>query len=437
MVMIAAFFITAFASSLFAEMVPKPAGLDWPQWRGVNRDGIWQERGLIGRFTNSEIAIKWRVPISNGYSGPTVAEGRVYVTDYVSTPKPQERVHCFDWETGRTLWSYAYDVRYGGVGYPNGPRASVTIHEGRVYALGAVGHLFCLHAATGRVLWSKDLDKEYHIRMPEWGIAAAPLIEGNLVIVQLGGSNGACLVAFDKVRGQERWRALEDRASYSAPIVIQQAGQRVLICLTGERVVGLNPYTGEVYWAYPFPPRLWPIGIATPVVQGDKLFITSAIDGALMLRLLPDRLSVEKLWQRRGQNEINTDALHCLISTPFIEGNYIYGIDHYGELRCLDARTGDRLWESRDVVPRARWATAHLVRNGERVWIFNERGQLIISRMTPKGFEEISRAQLIKPTRGQLGDRGGVCWSHPAFAYGHVFARNDEELVCASLKVAD
>jgi hypothetical protein len=115
-------------------------------------------------------------------------------------------------------------------------------------------------------------------------------------------------------------------------------------------------------------------------------------------------------------------------------GDHVYGVDSYGELRCLEAQTGERVWESREAVPRARWATIHFIKNGDRVWMFNERGQLLISRLSPKGFEEISRAQLIQPTTGQLPERGGVCWSHPAFAYGSVFARNDGELVCASLK---
>ncbi|MGV3722528.1 MAG: hypothetical protein ACO1SX_16600 [Actinomycetota bacterium] len=117
-----------------------------------------------------------------------------------------------------------------------------------------------------------------------------------------------------------------------------------------------------------------------------------------------------------------------------ILGDYIYGVDSYGELRCLDLMTGDRIWESRDAVPRARWANIHFVVNGDKVWMFNERGQLIIARLSPKGYEEISRAQLIQPTTGQLPQRGGVCWTHPAYANQHVFIRNDAELVCASLK---
>jgi hypothetical protein len=116
-----------------------------------------------------------------------------------------------------------------------------------------------------------------------------------------------------------------------------------------------------------------------------------------------------------------------------MEGDYIYGVDSYGELRCLDARNGDRVWEDLRAVPKARWATIHMVRNAGRVWMFNERGELLIARLSPQGFQEISRAKLIEPTTEQLGQRGGVCWSHPAYAYRHVFARNDRELVCASL----
>ena len=207
----------------------------------------------------------------------------------------------------------------------------------------------------------------------------------------------------------------------------------MLVCWTGNNVVGLDPATGAVYWKYPFPPAKMVINVPTPAVCGDRLFLTGFYDGSLMLKLDQDELRVEKLWRRRGESERHTDALHAMISSPFMEGDYVYGVDSYGELRCLDVRTGDRIWEDLTAVPKARWATIHMVRNGGRVWMFNERGELIIGTLSPKGFHEISRAKLIKPTTGQLDQRGGVCWAHPAYAYKHVFARNDRELVCASL----
>ena len=407
-------------------------GDDWPQWRGPTRDGVWHETGIVEKFDSPKLPIVWRAKIAAGYSGPTVADGRVYVSDRMLKPKQIERVHCFDAKTGEKLWSYSYDCKYRGVGYDAGPRASVTIDDGRAYSLGSMGHLFCFDAAGGKVLWQRDCNEEYKIRMPIWGIAAAPLIEGDLIIVQIGGK-GACLVAFDKKTGEEKWRALNDRASYSAPIMIEQAHKRVMVCWTGDSVVGLNAATGETYWKHPFPPAKVVLAVASPVLHRDTLFISGFYDGALLLRLKQDKLAVETIWRRKGASERNTDALHSIISTPYLDGDHIYGMDAYGEMRCLDLMTGDRVWESVEAVPPARWSTIHFVRNADKVWMFNERGELIISRLSPKGFEEISRAKLIEPTKVQLRMRGGVCWSHPAFANRHVFARNDNEIVCASL----
>jgi outer membrane protein assembly factor BamB len=418
--------LLASASKLWAD--------DWPQWRGPNRDGVWSEPGIIQKFPGPRIELRWRAPISSGYSGPTVAEGRVFVTDRLAEPSEVERVHCFDFETGRTLWAHSYACPYVKVGYPAGPRASVSIDDGRAYALGTLGHLHCYDAESGNVLWKKTPGVDYDVRVPIWGIAAAPLVDGELVIVQLGAAGGACVVALDKRTGAEKWRALDDKASYSAPIIIEQAGRRVLVCWTGENVAGLDPSSGKVYWKYPFPPKRMVINVPTPVVHKNRLFVTAFYDGAAMLRLLEDEPRVEEIWRRRGQSERNTDALHAMISTPYMEGDYVYGIDSYGELRCLDARTGDRIWEDLTAVPKARWSTIHMVRRGERMWMFNERGELVIGKLSPDGFKEISRAKLIEPTTAQLRQRDGVCWSHPAYAYGHVFARNDRELVCADLR---
>jgi outer membrane protein assembly factor BamB len=408
---------------------------DWPQWRGPNRDGIWREKGIVQKFDSPQLPIRWRVKIASGYSGPTVADGRVYVTDRLTDPIQLERVHCFDAMTGGSIWSHSYECRYERVDYRDGPRASVTINNNLAYSLGTMGYLFCFNAAKGGVLWSKDLKTEYRIRMPNWGIAAAPLVEDGLVIVQIGGRENACLVAFDKITGKERWQVLKDATSYSAPIVIEQAGKRVLVCWTGERIVGLNPLTGKLYWQYPFTPSRMVIGIATPVFHKNHLFVSSFYDGSLLLKVKPNRLAVEKVWRRKGPNERKTESLHCCISTPLLQGDYIYGVDSYGELRCLDLQTGDRIWENLDAVPKARWANIHMVRHEDKIWMFNERGELIISRLSPEGFHEISRTKLINPTRGQL-DRG-VCWSHPAFANKHVYARNDEELLCVNLSATD
>ncbi|HKQ50230.1 MAG TPA: PQQ-binding-like beta-propeller repeat protein [Phycisphaerae bacterium] len=407
---------------------------DWPEWRGPARDGVWRETGIIKKFDKPQLDIVWRQKIASGYSGPTVANGRVYVTDRIVEPKQIERVHCFDVKTGKPLWSHTYDCPYKGVGYDAGPRASVLIDGGRAYSLGAMGLFICFDAASGKIIWQKDLNSEYKIRMPIWGISAAPLIEGDLIITQLGGEGDHCLVAFDKASGSERWHTLNDNASYSAPIVIEQAGRRIMVCYTGDNVVGVDPTNGRVHWKVPFPPKQMVIGIATPVHHNGMVFVSNFFDGSMLIKLDARKLAAEKVWHRVGESEKKTDGLHSIISTPYLAGDYIYGVDSYGELRCLKLMTGDRVWESDQAVPRERWATIHFVKHDDDVWMFNEKGELIISRLSPEGFEEISRAKLIKPTTPQLPSRrGGVCWAHPAFADRHVFARNDEEIVCASL----
>jgi outer membrane protein assembly factor BamB len=406
---------------------------DWPQWRGTERDGVWRETGIVNQFDEPQIPLRWRVPVAAGYCSPTVADGRVYLTDRITKPEQQERVQCFDWETGKSLWTYTYDCTYRNVGYRAGPRASVTVFDNRAYALGTMGHLHCFDATTGKLLWKKDMAALYNIEIPVWGIAAAPLVEDNLVILHIGGTPEACIVALDRKTGEERWTALSDRASYSAPIIIQQAGKRVLVCWTGDHVAGLNPQTGAVYWQHPFTPVKMVIGVPTPVFSDNRLFVSSFYDGSLMLRVNPNKLEVAPIWRRRGQSEKKTESLHCMISTPVVQGDYVYGVDSYGEFRCLDAGTGDRIWEDTTAVPLGRWSTMHLIPHEDKVWLFTERGELMITTLSPKGLTIHSRAQLIKPTTEQLPRRGGVSWSHPAFAYKHIFVRNDEELVCADL----
>lgn len=419
-------------SVLYYTLIAAARGDDWPQWRGPHRDGVWSETGIIEKFPDKQLKIKWRAPIGPGYSGPTVADGRVYVTDRAESKKG-ERALCFDAKSGESVWTYPYDRRYD-VGYGDGPRAAVTIDSGRAYALGAMGDLHCLDAVRGDVLWKKDLLVEYKIRMPIWGITAAPLVEGNLLIVEIGGEH-ACVVAFDKATGEEKWKSLDDRVGYAAPIIIEQGGRRVLVCWTGDNIAALDPASGELLWKIPFKPAQMVLNVATPVVHDDRLFVTAFYDGSLMARLDRDKPAAEILWRQKGKSEQHTKALHSIIATPYFDGQNVYGVDSYGELRCLDAATGERIWESGDAVPHARWATIHFVRNGDRMFLFNERGELIIARLAPDGYHEISRAQLIEPTTGQLPDpeRGGVCWSHPAFANKCIFARNDKEIVCASL----
>ena len=261
---------------------------DWPQWRGIERDGIIAKPIA----PSDEPKLNWTAEISGGYSGPTVANGKVYVMDRVTEPNQIERVHCFDQATGENVWTHQYDALYIGIGYPTGPRASVTIQDGKAYSIGSMGHAFCLDAENGEVIWKIDFNEQYKIvaskRMPIWGISGSPLIVGSNVVFHVGGSGGACIVAIDRESGKETWRALDDRAQYCTPVLMENNSMKSIVCWTGDSISALDPETGNVHWRFENKPRKMPIGIATPLIQNGHIFVTSFYDGSLMLKVNDD-----------------------------------------------------------------------------------------------------------------------------------------------------
>jgi outer membrane protein assembly factor BamB len=399
---------------------------DWPQWRGPNRDGVWRETGILAAIPESGVTVRWRARIGNGYSGPVVAQGRVFVTDHLLRPEV-ERVVCFEEATGKPLWTHSYPVEYGDMEYGNGPRASPTVHAGKVYTLGTKGHLLCLDAACGDVLWKKDLAKDFNASIPRYGASAAPLVEGDLLIVCAGGQPEASVIALDRNTGAERWRALKDRPAYSAPVVITAGGCRQVISWTADSVTALEPATGKVYWQVPYKATFDPAqAVASPVVHQDRLLCLGAWNrGSLMLKLDPEKPDASVLWKTRSTPS-------TVFSTPlFQDERYFYAIVNNGELCCLDATSGEEVWATREPTSE-KFGTAHLTPVGDRVFLFNHKGQLILARLTPKGYQELGRSFLVEPTAGYRA-AGAETWAHPAYANKCIFARNDRVLVCASL----
>lgn len=419
---------------------------DWPQWLGPNRDSIWRETGIVEKLPEAGPPVRWRVAIGGGYSGPIVAGGRVFVTDRqlpqgAANPADPfqrgaitggERVLCLNEKDGKAIWKHEYECTYT-VSYPAGPRVAPLVSGGRVYTLGAEGNLFCLDASNGQVIWSRDFKKDFGIKTPMWGFAGHPLLDGNRLICLVGGQ-GSTAVAFDKDTGKEVWRALSaTEPGYSSPIIVEAGGRRQLILWHPEAANSLDPATGEVFWSVPFQSRTG-LSVATPRGIGDLLFFTSFYNGSLLLRLDSARPAAAAVWQTRQVSESKTTHLNAILCTPFLEDGYIYGVCSYGQLRCLKAATGERLWETFKATTSGepvRWANAFIVRNGSRFFLFNEKGELIIARLTPKGYEEISRARILEPANSDPGRH--VVWSHPAFANRRMYARNDKELVCVDL----
>ncbi len=417
---------------------------DWPEWRGKGRVGVWNETGILEKFPPEGLKISWRVPIQGGYSGPSVADGRVFVFDFQESQPLQgvERLLCLDEETGKILWTHSWEASYARLArtYSTGPRATPTVDSGLVYVVGATGVLKALVVESGKLAWERNFERDFGTSVPTWGVTGAPLIEKDLLIAVVGGSENAQVVAFNKLNGKEIWRALSPgpEMGYAPPLVVEAGGVRQLIIWHPEVLSSLDPATGKVYWE-----ELWeaPIGltVATPVRDGDHLFLSQFYGGSLMLELDPARPSARVVWKRKGRSERpeDTDSLHALISTPVLQGNLIVGVCSYGQLRGLDAATGDRLWESLDMIELGRWASAFLVRNGDRYFINNDMGDLIIARFDKAGYHEIDRTRLIEPTTESSFSRRSsriVNWSHPAYANGHIFARNDLQIIRASLQ---
>jgi outer membrane protein assembly factor BamB len=417
----------------------------WPQWLGPQRDGVWREKGILEKFPEGGPKRIWRVELGAGYSGPAVAGGRVFVMDRqvpAEIPKPKsvfeasqipgnERVLCFNEADGKLLWQHAYDCPYN-VSYAAGPRTTPLVAGGRVFTLGTMGDLKCLDAATGRVVWERDFKKDFGLKVPHWGVSAHPLLDGRRLICLVGGE-GSVAVAFDKDTGKELWRALSSKEpGYCPPTICELGGRRQLILWHAEAVNGLDPATGRVLWVEPWKLN-YGMAIATPRPLGDRLFLSCFYNGSLMLRFQPGKDAPTVAWRTGKMSERDTTHLNCTMNTPVIDGGHIYGACSYGQYRCLRADTGERLWET--FAPTSgkseRWGNAFTVKQGNRFFILSERGELIIAKLSPLGYEEISRAPLLEPDNRDPGRP--VVWSHPAFANRRIYARNDHGLVCADL----
>jgi outer membrane protein assembly factor BamB len=419
---------------------------------GPKRDGVWRETGLVKKFPKGGPKVLWRSPLGTGYSGPAVVGDRVYVMDRLRAkdrdgkPLPptrdgiagKERVVCLDATSGKILWKHEYDCNYK-VSYPSGPRTTPLVRDGRVYALGTMGDLTCLDAKTGKPIWHNNLMKSYKLAgAPVWGFAAHPLLEGDLLYTLVGGK-GSAVVALHKNTGKEVWKALtSEEVAYSPPVLVRGHGKKQLIVWLSDSLGSLDPATGKTYWTQEYPigrPVIRPsVNIAMPVLHDHVLLVTSGYHGALAVELDRKKPAARVLWYGKSNRLDRTEGLHSIMPTPVVKDGHVYGICALGELRCLELRSGKRLWQTYDLLgkEKAFCGTAFLVPQGDRFVVFNERGELILAELSPKGHKIIDRAKILEPLE-RFRDGRMVVWSHPAFARQCVFARNDKEMVCVSL----
>lgn len=416
-------------------------GDEWPHWMGPNRNNTWEETNIIDRFPEGGPPVVWRTKIAGGYSGPAVAGGRVFITDYVTKDDVKianfertkstgtERVICLDLATGKEIWKHEYPVTYG-ISYPAGPRCTPVVDGAMVYVLGAEGQLTCLTVDKGEVVWDVDLVKQYDTKAALWGYAGHPLIDGDNLITLAGGT-GSHAVAFDKTTGKEKWRTQTGpEQGYCPPTIIEAGGVRQLILPKPDAIVSVNPDTGEAYWDVPYEATSGSI-IMAPIKAGDYLYVAGYSKKSVLLKLASDQPAAEVVWRDKAR-----DAISPVNVQPFYspKDKLVYGLDQAGDLCALDLVAGKRLWATPEPVSKRRQGsgTAFIVQQAGRYWLFNESGELIIAKLTPQGYEEVDRAQVIKPTNTAFGR--DVVWSMPAFADKKVFIRNDEEIICLDLE---
>lgn len=410
---------------------------DWPQWMGPDRDNQWKEAGILEKFPEGGPKILWRSPIAGGYAGPAVVGGKVYITDYVTSDDVKvgnferqeftgtERVLCLDEATGKQIWKHEYSVKYS-VSYPSGPRCTPNVDGDFVYTLGSEGHLFCFKTDDGSVVWSKQLKQEYKTKAALWGYSAHPLIDGDHLLT-LAGGEGSHIVALNKLTGAEVWRSSTAREQgYSPPTIIEYADARQLILLKPDSVSAVNPADGSEYWSVPYDATSGSI-IMSPVMVGQYLYVAGYSSKNLLLKMNSDNPGVTEMW-RDKRNMISPVNVQ-----PTVIDNIVYGFDQKGVMRAIQIPDGEKLWESSDVIGKRPSGsdTALFVRQADRFWFFTELGDLVIGKLSPEGFEEIDRANVIKATNLAFGR--DVVWSMPAFANRRAYIRNDEEIICVDL----
>jgi outer membrane protein assembly factor BamB len=382
----------------------------WTDFRGPKRDGIYQEVPVLADWPAAGLTPLWKQPVGGGYASFVVARGRAFTIEQRGS---QEVVAAYEVPTGRELWTNTWPAEFRESMGGDGPRATPTWSDGRVYALGATGELRALDEASGKVLWRTNILTDSAARNLDWGMAAAPLIVDDTVIVLPGGANGQSIVGYDRHTGKRTWSALGDQQAYSSPMLVTLNGVRQLLVVSATRMMGLVPGDGKVLWEYPFPTYNG-INAAQPLVIGDNRVFVSASYGAgcAMVELSRDgeRFSVRELWRNnRMKNRFSGSVLR--------EG-VIYGLDE-GILAALDAETGEIKWKG------GRYGYGQVLLAGNNLIVLTEDGDLALVRATPDRHEEVTRFHVLD----------GKTWNVPAIAGGYLLVRNLAEMAAFDLRV--
>ena len=401
---------TMIPGAVFAAMIFFPVTVpaaDWPQWRGPNRDGVSKETGLLKNWPAGGPKVRWKTTLGGGYSSIAVSQGRVYTLASIGD---NEVAVCLNEATGKQLWSVRLDSAYRS-GQGDGPRSTPIVDGNWVYVLGAQGKLYALNAKDGKKIWSHDLKAEYGSEIPGWGTSTSPLVEGDLLLVDIGGKAGHSIGAFNKKSGALVWKTHTDKQGYSSPVAVNVNDGRQILFFTGTALISVSP-AGTLNWKYPWRTSYY-ANVATPLfIAPDKVFISTAYGtGAALLKLTGTKVkpSFQEVWKSKvSQNHFNSSVLY---------NNHIYGFDS-AILQCVEAHSGTEKWK------KSGFGRGSVILADGHLIVLGERGQLALVEATPAGYKEKSQVQALE----------GKTWTSPALANGNLYLRNEKEIISMSVK---
>ncbi|MDQ3473985.1 MAG: PQQ-like beta-propeller repeat protein [Acidobacteriota bacterium] len=379
----------------------------WTNFRGPNRDGRYDEMAVLTKWPANGLTPIWKQPIGIGYASFVVADGRAYT---IEQRRRQEVVSAYDVNTGRELWIQGWNAEYNDSN-GDGPRATPTWDEGRIYALGATGELRCLDAKTGAVAWGRNILKENGASNLQWAMAASPLIVDDKVIVLPGGPAGKSIVAYNKLTGAPVWKSQNDPQAYVSPMLVTLAGRRQIVVVSSSRILGLVPENGSLLWSHIWDTDMG-INVSQPIpVDRNRLFISAGYGkGAALLEISGsgNNLSAKALWENINmKNKFNSSVLH--------EG-HIYGLDE-GILSCVDVNTGARKWKG------GRYGYGQVIAASGHLIITCDSGELALVKATPEAFTEVARFPALE----------GKIWNYPAIANGKLLVRNTTQMAAYNI----
>ena len=384
----------------------------WPQFLGPTRDAVYHGKDLAATWPKEGPRIVWQGDAGEGFSGPVVADGKVILFHRNGA---EEVVECLDRLTGKSQWAFKYPTKFkDGIHADNGPRSTPTIEGDRVYTYGAEGELHCVDFKTGEAVWHVSGKKEFKVT-PRWhGVVCSPLLEGDAVVLNIGNTNDAGFVAFNKKNGEVLWKSTKHKVSCSSPIAATIGGKRYILTMSSRSLAGLDPQTGKELFTHTLDAKHKDhLLAACPVVIGDQVFASGAYNvGAHLMRIVDGKR--EKVW--------NTPELATQYATPIFYDGYIYGVhgqwESGVELRCLDAKNGELKWSRPD------YKESTVLRAGDELLVLTYTGMLAKGKLSPSGFTENARAQV-----ASFGVR-----AYPALADGLLYLRTRNKLLCLDLR---